>query len=206
MEKSLFKSAINYICEPGILSGGKNVFQKMINLGGLEFVPFVSQAEIMAAIQKISAEIMADFQHETPIFTGVLNGSFMFVSDLVKAYPGNCEVDFIKVNSYDGVKSTGKITEIIGLKNPNGKPLIIVEDIIDSGTTIESIILSMEKMNVENYKIASLFLKPEIYKKPYKIDYLGMEIPDNFIVGYGLDYNGLGRNLPEVFQLKNKTT
>ncbi len=176
----------------------------MIKLHDLEFVPFISQAEIARAIQKISDKIMADFPNEIPIFVGVLNGSFMFVSDLVKQYPGDCAVDFIKVKSYEGIKSTGKINEIIGLQNPNGKPLIIVEDIIDTGNTIESIVQMLEKMEIANYKIASLFLKPEVYKKPYKIDYLGMEIPNKFIVGYGLDYDGLGRNLPEIYQLKKK--
>lgn len=176
----------------------------MMKLHDLEFVPFISQAEIAQAVQNVSAEIFADFQDEIPIFVGVLNGSFMFVSDLVKNFQGHCEVDFIKVNSYQGTESTGKIKEIIGLGNPNGKPLIIVEDIIDTGNTIESLVLSLEKMGVKDYKFASLFLKPAVYKKRHKIHYVGMEIPDKFIVGYGLDYNGLGRNLPEVFQLKDQ--
>ncbi|HET8837846.1 MAG TPA: phosphoribosyltransferase family protein [Flavobacteriaceae bacterium] len=176
----------------------------MLKLYDLEFVPLIPQAEIAAAVQKISDSILKDFHDEIPIFVGILNGSFMFISDLVKQYPGKCEVDFVKMKSYVGTESTGKIKEIIGLGNPNGKPLIIVEDIIDTGNTIENIVNTLEKTGVSNYKIASLFLKPEVYKKPYKIDYLGMEIPNKFIVGYGLDYNGLGRNLPEVFQLKNK--
>lgn len=178
----------------------------MLKLYDLEFVPFIPQAEIAAAVHKISASILNDFQDEIPIFVGVLNGSFMFFSDLVKQYPGKCEIDFVKMKSYEGTKSTGEIKEIIGFGNPNGKPLIIVEDIIDTGSTLESIVRTLKKMRISNYKIASLFLKPEVYNKPYEIDYLGMEIPNKFIVGYGLDYNGLGRNFPEVFQLKNKLT
>lgn len=175
----------------------------MITLKGLEFVPFISEQEINRAVQQVAERIFMDFSDQTPLFVGVLNGSYMFVADLMKRYKGICEVDFIKVKSYEGTASLGKVREVFGLENFNGNPVIIIEDIVDTGNTIEAILQDFSRKGITNYKIASLFLKPEAYKKPHKIDYVGMEIPNKFIVGHGLDYEGLGRNLPEVYQLKN---
>ena len=147
--------------------------------------------------------IAADLGDEMPVFIGILNGSFMFVSDFVKKYPKPCEVTFIKLASYEGVKSTDDIQRLIGLtQDLTGRTVVILEDIIDSGKTLEEVHRIFKNENVKELIIATLFYKPEAYNKDFKLHYVGMEIPDKFIVGYGLDYDGLGRDLPDVYQLK----
>ncbi|RNC83587.1 MAG: adenylate kinase [Winogradskyella sp.] len=147
--------------------------------------------------------IAADLKDEMPIFVGILNGSFMFVSDFVKKYPHPCEVTFIKLASYDGVKSTEDIQRLIGLtQDLTGRTVVILEDIIDSGNTLAEVHRIFKNENVKQLLIATLFYKPDAYKKDFKLHYVGMEIPNKFIVGYGLDYNGLGRDIPSVYQLK----
>lgn len=176
----------------------------MITLHDKTFVPFLNEEDIRLAIEKMAKSIAADMQGKTPIFIGVLNGAFMVTSDLVKKYPGNCEVSFIRLASYEGTSSTGEISKIIGLnESMEGRDIIVVEDIVDTGNTLEELYKMFSGMNVNSLKFATLFFKPDAYKKPLKIDYIGMEIPNKFIVGYGLDYDGLGRNLPEVYQLKS---
>ncbi len=150
-------------------------------------------------------DISADLGDVVPVFVGVLNGSFMFVSDFVKKYPKPCEVTFIKLASYEGVKSTEDIQRLIGLtQDLTGREVVILEDIIDSGNTLEDVNRIFENEKVKSLKIATLFYKPEAYKKDYKLHYIGIKIPNKFIVGYGLDYDGLGRDLPEVYQLKSE--
>jgi adenylate kinase len=149
-------------------------------------------------------EIANDLKDEIPVFIGILNGSFMFVSDFVKKYPKSCEVTFIKLASYEGLKSTEDIQRLIGLtQDLTGRTVVILEDIIDSGNTLAEVYRIFKNEKVKELKIATLFYKPEAYKKDFKLHYVGFEIPEKFIVGYGLDYNGLGRNLPNVYQLKN---
>ena len=175
----------------------------MIKLNDLYFKPFISEAEIDAAVQNMVDEIANDFQDEIPVFIGILNGSFMFVSDFVKKYPYPCEVTFIKLASYEGIKSSEDIQRLIGLtQDLSGRKVVILEDIIDSGNTLEEVHRIFEHENVDELKIATLFYKPEAYKKDFKLHYVGLEIPNKFIVGYGLDYNNLGRDLPEIYQLK----
>ena len=148
-------------------------------------------------------EISNDLGDVIPVFVGILNGSFMFVSDFVKKYPKPCEVTFIKLASYEGVKSTEDIQRLIGLtQDLSGREVVILEDIIDSGNTLVEVHRIFKNENVKSLKIATLFYKPEAYKKDFKLDYIGIRIPKKFIVGYGLDYDGLGRDLPEVYQLK----
>lgn len=147
--------------------------------------------------------IAADLGDEVPVFIGILNGSFMLVSDFVKKYPKPCEVTFIKLASYEGVKSTEDIQRLIGLtQDLTGRTVVILEDIIDTGNTLEEVHRIFKNENVKQLIIATLFYKPEAYNKDFKLHYVGMEIPDKFIVGYGLDYDGLGRDLPDVYQLK----
>ncbi len=147
--------------------------------------------------------IAADLGDEIPVFVGILNGSFMLVSDFVKKYPKTCEVTFIKLASYEGVKSTEDIQRLIGLtQDLTGRTVVILEDIIDSGNTLEEVHRIFKNENVKQLLIATLFYKPEAYDKDFKLHYVGMEIPNKFIVGYGLDYDGLGRDLPNVYQLK----
>lgn len=175
----------------------------MIKLHDLYFKPFISETEIETAIQRMVTQVAADLQDEVPVFIGVLNGSFMVVSDFVKKYPKPCEVTFIKLASYEGLKSTEDIQRLIGLtQDLTGRTVVILEDIIDTGNTLGEIHRIFKNENVKALKIATLFYKPEAYKKDFKLHYVGIEIPNKFIVGFGLDYNGLGRNLPEIYQLK----
>ncbi|RVT75773.1 hypoxanthine phosphoribosyltransferase [Flavobacterium sufflavum] len=176
----------------------------MIQLHDKQFVPFISAEEIDFAIQKMVAQIADDFVDEIPVFVGVLNGSFMVVSDFVKSYKKPCEVSFVKMASYNGLSSTEKVKELIGLNQDlTGRSVVVIEDIIDTGHTIVELKELFKKQNLKHFKIATLFFKPEAYKKEVKIDYIGIQIPNKFIVGFGLDYDGLGRNLPEVYQLKD---
>jgi adenylate kinase len=175
----------------------------VIKLHDLYFKPFISEQELDTAVQNMVDAIATDLGDELPVFIGILNGSFMLVSDFVKKYPKPCEVTFIKLASYEGVKSTEDIQRLIGLtQDLTGRTVVILEDIIDSGNTLEDVHRIFKNENVKELLIATLFYKPESYKKDFKLHYVGIEIPDKFIVGYGLDYNGLGRDLPGVYQLK----
>ena len=175
----------------------------MIKLHDLYFKPFISEQELEATVQRLADEIANDLQDEVPVFVGILNGSFMFVSDFVKKYPKPCEVTFIKLASYEGLKSTEDIHRLIGLtQDLSGRKVVVLEDIIDSGNTLEEVHRIFENENVDELKIATLCYKPEAYKKDYKLHYVGIEISNKFIVGYGLDYDGLGRDLPAIYQLK----
>ncbi|WP_082050792.1 adenylate kinase [Neotamlana sedimentorum] len=175
----------------------------MIKLHDKYFKPFISAAEIDKVMQKLADDILRDVGDEIPVFVGILNGSFMVVSDFVKKYKNPCEVTFIKLASYEGVKSTEDIQRLIGLtQDLTGRTVVVLEDIIDTGNTLAEVHRIFKKEAVKSLKIATLFYKPEAYKKDFKLHYVGMEIPNKFIVGYGLDYDGLGRNLPEVYQIK----
>jgi hypoxanthine phosphoribosyltransferase len=176
----------------------------MIQLHDKQFVPFISAKEIDLAIAKMVAQITADFSNETPVFIGVLNGAFMVVSDLLKRYTSPCEVSFIKMASYEGNSSTEEVNQLLGLNQDlTGRTVVVIEDIVDTGNTLVALKALFESENVKEFRIATLFFKPEAYKEDLSIDYVGIRIPNKFIVGYGLDYDGLGRNLPEVYQLKD---
>ena len=175
----------------------------MIKLHDKYFKPFISAKEIDAAMERMAKDIANDIGNEVPVFVGILNGSFMVVSDFVKKYPKPCEVTFIKLASYEGVKSSEDIQRLIGLtQDLTGRTVIVLEDIIDTGNTLAEVHRIFNNEEVKSLKIATLFFKPEAYKKDYKLHYIGIEIPNKFIVGYGLDYHGLGRNIPEVYQIK----
>jgi len=175
----------------------------LVKLQDLYFKPFISEEKIQDAVKQMVDKVAEDLKGKMPIFVGILNGSFMFVSDFVKKYPHPCEVTFIKLASYDGVKSTDDIQRLIGLtQDLTGRTVVILEDIIDSGNTLAEVHRIFKNEKVKQLIIATLFYKPEAYKKDFKLHYVGLEIPNKFIVGYGLDYNGLGRDLPAVYQLK----
>ena len=181
------------------------IFLKLIQLHDKFFRPFISEKEIQQAVKRIADTIAADYKDKTPIFVGVLNGSFMFVSDFLKAYDYPCEVSFVKLSSYQGLTSTGIVETLLDLPdNIDGRSVIILEDIIDTGRTLQELVHLFSNTNVKEFKIASLFYKSDVYNGEYAIDYFGLEIPDRFIVGYGLDYKELGRNLREVYQLNQK--
>ncbi|MCB0409620.1 MAG: hypoxanthine phosphoribosyltransferase, partial [Flavobacteriales bacterium] len=134
----------------------------------------------------------------------VLNGSFMFIGDLMKSIDLNCMISFIKMASYEGTESTGKVNELIGLNEDiEGHDVILIEDIVDTGNTLEKLYQMLQEKKPKSIKIATLLYKPEAYKKPYKIDFVGKEIPNAFVLGYGLDYDGYGRNLSSIYVLKD---
>lgn len=167
------------------------------------FIPFIEEKEIQDAVKKIARQINQDYQGKTPLFVAILNGSFMFFSDLLKQINFSCTISFVKLVSYEGMSSTGKVDELIGLdENIEGKDIVVVEDIVDTGNTLQKIYEILNAKNAKNIKIASLLYKPEVYKKEYPIDYVGIKIPNDFVVGYGLDYDGFGRNLSSIVVLK----
>tara|TARA_B110000908_G_scaffold73235_1_gene88335 strand:+ start:91 stop:1197 length:1107 start_codon:yes stop_codon:yes gene_type:complete len=175
----------------------------MIQLHDLFFKKFISKTQINQAVNGIVVKINEDYKEKTPVFLIVLNGAFFFGADIIKKFNGNCEMSFIKVASYEGTQSTGNVSTVMGVDSSlKGRDIIIIEDIVDSGNTIAAILKILEKVEVKSYKIASMFYKPLAFTKSYKVDYIGMEIENDFIVGYGLDYNGLGRNLNTIYKLK----
>lgn len=154
------------------------------------------------AVKQIAKKINNELKNDLPLFLVVLNGSFVFASDLLREITIPCEISFIKVASYQGTTSTGNITELIGLTEElAGRTVVIIEDIVDSGNTIDKLITTLKRKKVKKIKIATALLKPNAYKKQHRIDYVGLEIADDFVVGYGLDYNGQGRNLKQIHVL-----
>lgn len=175
----------------------------MITLNGLQFQEYISEATLLKAIDEVAAQINSDFKGKEPVFLVVLNGAYKFATELLSRFEGDCEIEFVKMSSYDGTSSTGQVQTHIPLEaDLEEREVVIIEDIVDSGNTIEKITQMMVQAGVNKYRIASLFYKPEAYTKEYKIHYVGLEIPNDFIVGYGLDYNGLGRNLNAIYKLK----
>jgi hypoxanthine phosphoribosyltransferase len=178
------------------------VVSALVTIKDKTFRPYISEQQIRSAVGELASAINRDLAGETPVFLVVLNGSFMFASDLLKEINIPCELSFIKVASYHGTNSAGSVTELIGLtEDLGGRTVVIVEDIVDTGTTVEKLISVLAKKNVKQVKIASALFKPEAYKKEYKIDYPGIKIGNEFVVGYGLDYDGQGRNLKEIYVL-----
>ncbi len=176
----------------------------IVKLHDKYFKTFISAEKIDQAIKKMAALIEQDCKGEIPIFIGILNGSFMFTADFVRAYKGNCQISFVKLSSYEDIKSTGKVKQLVGLSEDlENRTVIILEDIIDTGNTLEEIFEIFRTKKVKQLKIATLFFKPDVFRKGLPIDYIGISIPDKFIIGYGLDYNGLGRNLADIYQLTN---
>lgn len=176
-----------------------------VTLKDKTFVPYITSDKIAESVKQVAQKINADLASENPLFLVVLNGSFMFAADLLKEVTIPCEISFIKLASYHGTSSTGTVTEMIGLtEEVKGRTIVVVEDIVDTGVTIEKLVTLLTKKEVKQIKIASFLLKPDAYKKDTKIDYVGMEIPNDFVVGYGLDYDGLGRNMKDIFVLEAK--
>lgn len=174
----------------------------MIQLHDKKFEVFITHEEIQFAIKNMTKQIEDDHCDEVPVFVGVLNGAFMVVSDVIKNYDSPCEVSFVKMASYEGTATTNEVKQLIGInQNLEGRTVVILEDIVDTGNTVEELKNLFKAQKVKHCKIATLFFKPEAYTKDIKIDYVGIRIPNKFIVGFGLDYDGLGRNLKDVYQL-----
>ena len=173
-----------------------------IRLHDKTFKPYITAEEIDLAVKRIAAEIARDHAGAKPLFIAILNGSFMFASDLFKALRMPAEICFIKLASYKGTKSTGHVITSIGLDDDVfGRDVIIIEDIVDTGKTLSQFLPQLEHQQPKSLKICSLLHKKETTVYPLEISYLGFTIPDRFVVCYGLDYDGLGRNIGEIYQL-----
>jgi len=167
------------------------------------FDPFITSSEIDRKIEELAKRVSGDVKDKKPLFIVVLNGAFVFAADLIRHFDFPLDITFIKVASYTGTSSSGKVREMLGLdKNIEGRTVIIVEDIIDTGITMKHLIEKLKDMGAAEVRIASLLFKPEAFRMDFSIDYVGMEIPNDFIVGYGLDYDGYGRNYPDIYKIK----
>jgi len=160
----------------------------------------VTEAEIQAAVQRVGEAINRDAADLNPLFICVLNGAFMFAGDLMKIVNFPCEITFVKLSSYEGLLSTGSVKEVIGLnESVVGRNVVVVEDIVDTGITMERILRSLEAKGAKSIRVATFLQKPEALQRDIRVDYVAMKIPNDFIVGYGLDYDGYGRNLKEIY-------
>ena len=166
------------------------------------FAPSIPATEIMQQVRKVAQQINRDFEGQTPLFLVVLNGAFIFAADLMREVTVPAEVSFVKLASYEGTSSTGTVREVIGLNTDiTGRPVIIVEDIVESGITMAHMIETLKKQNPLSIDICTLLLKPEKLEVKLDIRYVAMEIPNDFILGYGLDYDGLGRGLKDIYTI-----
>ncbi|MBA2330755.1 MAG: hypoxanthine phosphoribosyltransferase [Flavisolibacter sp.] len=176
-----------------------------IKLHDKHFEIYLSEAEIQQKVKEIADKINNDYQDLNPLFISILNGSFMFAADLFKHLTIDSEICFIKLASYKGMKSSGHIITAIGLdQDLYNRNVIIIEDIVDTGKTLDVFLPKLHHQQPASLKIAALLHKPEATEKQITIDYLGFSIPNKFVVGYGLDYDGLGRNLKEIYQLTDE--
>ena len=171
-----------------------------ITIHNKKFRPYMSAAQLDEVVTSLAARLTADYAGQKPLFIVVLTGGFMFASDLLKRFVGECEIVFIRVASYDGTASTGVVQEILGLREEvQDRHLIIVEDIVDTGTTMHHLMPTLLEKGPASVEIAALFFKPASLRHELSVRYAAQEIPNDFVVGYGLDYDGLGRNLPDVY-------
>ncbi len=177
---------------------------ELVKLHDKEFKPYISAEEIHANLVKLAEALSADIKKSFPLFIVVLNGSFIFAADLVKLLKFPCEITFVKLASYHGTASTGNVSELIGLtENIEGRTVVIVEDIIDTGNTLEKLHSLLHDKQAKEIKTVTLLFKPEAYQKTIPVDYVGIRIKNEFVVGYGLDYDGLGRNLKDIYILNS---
>lgn len=188
-----------------IFASSKNMFFKMarIKLHDKYFVTSIPNEEIERAICGVARQISEDYRDkDCPVFLSVLNGSFMFTASLMKSIDIQAELSFIKLSSYDGTESTGCVRQLLGLnKNIKGRNVLIVEDIVDTGNTIVELVKLLQEAGAADIKVCTLLLKPDSYDKEIKIDYPAIKIPNDFIVGYGLDYDELGRQYKDIYVL-----
>lgn len=171
-----------------------------IRIKDKQFKTFITEEQIQKEVARVGEEINRDLADANPLFVSVLNGSFMFTADLMKHVSVPCEISFVKLASYAGTSSTGKVKELVGLNDDiTGRTIVIVEDIIDTGLTMERLIETLKARNPKEIRIATLLVKPDKLKVGLDINYIAMSIPNDFIVGYGLDYDGLGRNYRDIY-------
>lgn len=171
-----------------------------VSLHEKEFITYLPAERLAAAVQGLAARINEEYTGRHPLFVAVLNGSFMFAADLLKHITVDCEIAFIRVASYAGTQSTGQLKEVLGLhEDLRGRHVIILEDIVDTGHTMQALLAQLTEREPASLEVATLFFKPASLQHELHLRYVGLEIPNDFIVGYGLDYDGLGRNLPDVY-------
>lgn len=176
--------------------------QKRVQLHDKAFELSIPQTEIQEHVRKIAARLNADYAGKHPVILAMLNGAFMFCADLVRELTFPCEIHFTRFSSYSGTQSTGQVTEIIGLEcDVKGRDVIIVEDIVETGLTLKALLEKLHLQNVASANICSMFFKPTCLKTNITVEYPAMVIPDDFIVGYGLDYNEAGRELKDIYTL-----
>lgn len=176
----------------------------MIEIGILDkkFREMITEKDIQKRIDELAMRINNDLAGKDVVFLGILNGAFLFAADLFRRIKLDARISFVKLASYEGTSSSGKIKELIGWNEDiKNKTIVVIEDIVDTGSTLERIVEELVMRKAQEVKIAALLFKPAAYTKHIPIDYLGFEIPNDFVVGYGLDYDGFGRNLPSVYTL-----
>lgn len=179
---------------------------RQVTYKGLTFVPYLENEKIQARIKELGRQITKECQGKKPLFLCVLNGAFPFASDLFRSVElPDAEISFIRLKSYEGTSSTGVVKEVIGLSEDiSGRTVIVVEDIVDTGKTIHNLVGRLREGGPSDVKIATLLYKPESLQVDVKPDYVGFEIPSDFIIGFGLDIDGLARNLPDIWVLSDK--
>lgn len=176
--------------------------EERIHIGDKEFELYIAESRIMEAVENVALELNEELRDAEPLFLSVLNGSFLFAADLLKRMEIRCEISFVKVASYHGTTSSGTVKQLVGLNESlEGRNVVILEDIVDTGNTLESIMRSLQEHHPAEIRVATLLFKPEAYRGDRSIDHMALEVPDEFLVGYGLDYNGFGRNLRDIYKL-----
>ncbi len=174
-----------------------------IDIKDKTFETLIPEEEILRRVKTVADKMNNDLKGKNPLLLGVLNGSFIFAADLMRMLTIDCEISFVKMSSYEGTSSTGAVKKLVGLKeNIEGRTIVIVEDIVDTGLTMEQMLKYLEEFKPAEVHICTLLLKPENLKRDLNIEYVAMEIPNDFILGYGLDYDGLGRNLRDIYVVK----
>lgn len=174
-----------------------------VKLHDKTFELLIKDADIQLRVTEIAQKINQEYQNRVPLFLGVLNGSFLFAADLFKSLTIDCEISFIKISSYEGISSTGQVKSLVGLNvDISNRDVIIIEDIVDTGDTMKYLLSELNLNTPTSIKIATMIFKPTALKHDISPDYVGFELPPDFIVGYGLDYDGLGRNLKDIYTLR----
>ncbi len=174
---------------------------KRMKIKELEFQKFISEADVQKKVKALAHQINVDYKGKTPVFLPILNGSFMFASDLIKEIKTECRVSFVKISSYQGTQSTGQLKTLLGLEESSfNQDLIIIEDVIDTGLTLQKIVEELRSLGTKSVEVVSLLRKKEAREKHMEVKYVGFEIENEFVVGYGLDYDGLGRNLKDIYK------
>lgn len=177
---------------------------KSIKIKDKEFDLFIEEEKISESIQRIADKMNVELDGKDPVFLAILNGAFMFAGELMKKVTIPSEITFVRLASYRGISSTEQVQEVLGLNESiEGRTVVIVEDIVDTGNTMVALMKQLNELNPKEIKIATLLFKPEALKNPLNLDYVALRIPSDFIVGYGLDYDGYGRNLSDIYKLKS---